>query len=131
MPPGDGPAARRQRQQERDDLVADLVTSPFRDVRVPDAPPGLFAALSALSGRSWTPEEVADYERARLFVGWEGLQLDDRLRPYQHLADHHPGRSREDSVPLGGRVAGTTRTVAPSTPTPPRGPAFDPHDLGD
>lgn len=116
---------------ERDDLVHDLLGSPFRDVRVPDAPPGLFTALATLSGRSWTPEEVADYERARLFVGWEGLPLDDRLRPYQHLTDNHPGRVREGSVPLGGRAVGATRTVAPATPQPPRGLAHDPHDLGD
>ncbi len=79
-----------------DPFCAAFEQGPFQSLPVPEVPPGVLTILRRVHG-SVDPAVLETYERARLFAGYEGPELTDRLRTQQWLSDPHHLRQADDA----------------------------------
>lgn len=130
--PGRGRAqdASRPRETGRDPLAADYERGPFADRVVAAFPPGLLALLERRTGRPPDLNLLAEYERIRAFLGYEGIPPDPHLAARASLVD--PLAKRAQAPPVEAPIptrAGLRAPVARTLLT--AGGAPDPEDLGD
>lgn len=112
-------------------MVADYEAGPFPHQAVAAFPPELVIIMERRTGRPFDPELLAEYERARAFLGYEGIALTPQLQGRQRLED-----DRDRGEPVAAELPAKARHLAARQPIArPEVPGHygqpDPNDLGD
>lgn len=121
-----------------DHLVAAFEDGPFAALELRDFPRALVELFERQTGLRFDARAMAAFERARLFLGYEGAELAPALEQARHvLADNpdtRPERVKAGNVPA---PSSSPRLQRPATPSrardaiPSRTGPIDPEDLGD
>lgn len=111
-------------------LIYDYEQGPFFHLGVRPFPPEAVELLERRTGRPFDAAFLADWERIRAFLGYEGIELAPSLLTARRLED---GEDRGEPVapPISTRLAyQSERPEIPTVATPLTG-GPDPEDLGD
>lgn len=132
------PADPREVLGRPDHLVASFEDGPFAALELRDFPRALVELYERQTGLRFDPRALAAFERARLFLGYEGAELTPVLEQARHVLADNPD-TRPERVNAGPVPAPSSspRLQRPATPSrardaiPARQGPIDPEDLGD
>lgn len=109
-------------------VARDYEQGPFPHQAVAPFPAEAVALWERRTGRAFDPEAMAEWERVRAFLGYQGLELSPQLQAAQRLGGG--GATLAPELPDRARHQAARAPI----PAPARGSAAgmpDPEDLGD
>lgn len=121
----------------RDPLVASFEAGPFANLELQAFPQALVLLFERATGVPFNPAHLAAFERARLFLGWEGAPISAALELQRHRLelnpDDKPERVAAGDVPAPAPPLRQVHRAPSSSARDAVGPrgGIDPRDLGD